>query len=79
MIEGGRAVRQSPLLLTILCITLFAGMASEGFDRLQTAHFIKDFVFPGLGTAQAGSLVWHHQHRRHASGACCNRDREKAC
>jgi DHA3 family tetracycline resistance protein-like MFS transporter len=56
MIEGGRAVRQSPLLLTILCITLFAGMASEGFDRLQTAHFIKDFVFPGLG--QLKPVVW---------------------
>ncbi len=56
MIDGGRAVRQSPVLITILCITFFAGMASEGFDRLQTAHFIKDFVFPSLG--QLNPVVW---------------------
>jgi len=55
-VDSGRAVRQSPLLITILCITLFGGMASEGFDRLQTAHFIKDFVFPSLG--QFKPVVW---------------------
>jgi len=56
MIDGGKAVRQSPVLITILSITFFAGMASEGFDRLQTAHFINDFVFPSLG--QLKPVVW---------------------
>lgn len=49
MMDSGRAIKRSPLLITILFITFFGGMASEGFDRLQTAHFIHDFAFPALG------------------------------
>jgi DHA3 family tetracycline resistance protein-like MFS transporter len=32
--------------------TLFAGMASEGFDRLSQPHFLNDLRFPGHGTPE---------------------------
>ncbi|GCE04915.1 MFS transporter [Dictyobacter aurantiacus] len=56
MADGGKAVRRSRMLLTILCITAFSAMASEGFDRLQTDHFIKNFAFPAIG--HLNTLVW---------------------
>jgi MFS transporter, DHA3 family, tetracycline resistance protein len=43
---GGRAVLASSMLLCVLGTTLFWGLASEGFDRLQTAHFLQDFTLP---------------------------------
>ncbi|GHO85454.1 MFS transporter [Dictyobacter formicarum] len=66
MVDGGKAVTRSKMLLTILCITAFSAMASEGFDRLQTDHFIKNFTFPALeplnrlawfGIISAGSAI----------------------
>jgi DHA3 family tetracycline resistance protein-like MFS transporter len=48
MREGGHAVRASRMLLSILGFTLFVGLASEGFDRLNTAHFLQDFTLPDL-------------------------------
>ncbi len=56
LLNGGRVVRRSPLLLTIILISVFYGMASEGFDRLWTAHFLEDFTLPSLGHLQ--SIVW---------------------
>ncbi|GCF06716.1 MFS transporter [Dictyobacter arantiisoli] len=56
MADGGQAVRRSRMLLTILCITAFVGMASEGFDRLQTDHFIQDFAFPSF--FHLPQLIW---------------------
>ncbi len=56
MVDGGRAVRKSYVLLLILAITAFAAMASEGFDRLSTDHFIKDYHFPDLW--HLSSLTW---------------------
>ncbi|HET9921056.1 MAG TPA: MFS transporter [Ktedonobacteraceae bacterium] len=53
---GGRMVRDKPLLLTIILISAFYGMASEGFDRLWTAHFLEDFTLPSLGHLQP--VVW---------------------
>lgn len=53
---GGRAVRHSPLLVTILALAAFYGMSSEGFDRLWRDHFLYDFVFPSLGALQP--IVW---------------------
>lgn len=41
-----------PLLLSILGIGAIAGMASEGFDRLAAAHFLRDLGLPPL---------WHFQ------------------
>jgi DHA3 family tetracycline resistance protein-like MFS transporter len=44
------------MLLCIFGITLFVGLASEGFDRLDTAHFLQDITLPHLwGMA---SLDW---------------------
>lgn len=54
--RGGAAVRHNPLLLTILSIALFAGMASEGFDRLWGAHLLQDTHLPPIG--QFEPVVW---------------------
>jgi DHA3 family tetracycline resistance protein-like MFS transporter len=53
---GIRVVRRSTVLITILCIGLFYGLYSEGFDRLSTAHLLADFTFPSLGQLQP--VVW---------------------
>lgn len=39
-------IRQKPVLITIMIISLFYGMFSEGFDRLWTPHLLKSFIFP---------------------------------
>ena len=39
-------VKGAPVLLALLAITLCGGLASEGFDRLSTAHFLDDTVIP---------------------------------
>ncbi len=54
--NGLHVVRGRPVLITILLIALFYGMYSEGFDRLSTAHFLADFVFPRLW--QFDSVIW---------------------
>jgi hypothetical protein len=46
--DGVGAVRGKPLLITILAITVIAGAASEGFDRLSTPHFIA-VGWPAIG------------------------------
>jgi MFS transporter, DHA3 family, tetracycline resistance protein len=54
--EGARLVRGRPLLLTILLVAAVLGAASEGFDRLSTAHFIDTIGLPALGGLQP--VVW---------------------
>lgn len=54
--DGLRVVRGRSFLITILLIALFYGLFSEGFDRLWTAHFITNFVFPPLGHFKP--IVW---------------------
>jgi MFS transporter, DHA3 family, tetracycline resistance protein len=54
--ESGRLVRGSPLLITLLCIAAFYGMASEGFDRLWVAHLLLDITLPTLGPLNP--VVW---------------------
>lgn len=46
MRDGIRLVRVRPLLLTILAIAAFYGMASEGFDRLWVKHIYDNTGFP---------------------------------
>lgn len=48
--SGIRAVRGSEILVTILGVELFWGAGSEGFDRLWTAHIIRDVHLPLAGT-----------------------------
>lgn len=54
--DGFRVVRRSSVLISILCVGLFYGLYSEGFDRLSTAHFLTNFTFPSLG--QLKPVVW---------------------
>jgi DHA3 family tetracycline resistance protein-like MFS transporter len=48
MVEGGKAVRKSTMLMCIFGVTLIVGLASEGFDRLDTPHFLQDLTLPHL-------------------------------
>lgn len=48
--------KETPVLLALLGITLCGGLASEGFDRLSTAHFLKDTVMPEIGPLN--SVTW---------------------
>lgn len=57
LLEGGRAVRGSTILLAIMGIGLFVGLYSEGYDRLNTAHLLS-FELPILGGLQLPSVVW---------------------
>lgn len=49
-------VKNAPVLLALLAITLCGGLASEGFDRLSTAHFLQDTVMPEIGPLN--SVTW---------------------
>jgi DHA3 family tetracycline resistance protein-like MFS transporter len=53
--QGARLVRARPALLAILGIVAFAGMWSEGFDRLWEAHFL-EVGLPSLGGLDP--IVW---------------------
>ncbi|MCI0364046.1 MAG: hypothetical protein L0219_09215, partial [Phycisphaerales bacterium] len=50
--EGWGAIRIRPTLITMMLVLFFYGAASEGFDRLWTAHLIRDFTIPSLGVLQ---------------------------
>jgi DHA3 family tetracycline resistance protein-like MFS transporter len=53
---GALLVRATPVLLLIMAISAFAGAWSEGWDRLNEAHLLRDVGLPSfLGT---GSVVW---------------------
>ncbi len=45
--DGVHAVRGRPLLITILVISAFYGIAGLGFQRLWLLHFNEDIGFPG--------------------------------
>lgn len=47
--SGFHLIRARPVLLRILGIGLFIGLYSEGYDRLNTAYFLKDLTLPPLG------------------------------
>jgi MFS transporter, DHA3 family, tetracycline resistance protein len=55
-LQGGRFVRAQPVLLMLLGIAFFIGAASEAFDRLKEAHFIRDIGLPAIGNLDA--VVW---------------------
>ena len=55
-LRGGRFVRAQPVLLMLLGIAFFIGTASEAFDRLKEAHFIRDIGLPSIGHLDA--VVW---------------------
>jgi len=53
---GARYVRFQPLILLLLAISFFAGMATETLDRLWEAHFIRDIGLPAIGSLDP--VVW---------------------
>lgn len=46
--SGIKIIRSKTILMMLLFIALFNGLASEGYDRLNAAHFLKDTVLPKL-------------------------------
>jgi MFS transporter, DHA3 family, tetracycline resistance protein len=48
------SIKQKPVLLLFVWITLFYGLFSEGFDRLWTAHFLNDIRLPDF----QNSVFW---------------------
>jgi MFS transporter, DHA3 family, tetracycline resistance protein len=55
-VAGARYVRLQPLILLLLAISFFAGMATETVDRLWEAHFIRDIGLPAIGSLDP--VVW---------------------
>lgn len=49
-------IKGSSVLLALLTITFCGGLASEGFDRLSTAHFLEDTIMPSFGLVS--SVTW---------------------
>ncbi len=54
--DGVRFVAGHPALRLLFTVAILTGAASEGFDRLRTAHWIREVGFPSLGGLQA--VVW---------------------
>jgi DHA3 family tetracycline resistance protein-like MFS transporter len=46
--RGVRLIRRAPALLLLVGATVFAGAASEGFDRLSEAHLLRDIGVPSF-------------------------------
>lgn len=55
-VAGTRLVRARPILLTIIAIELVHGAYSEGWDRLWTAHLVRDIHIPSVGGYSA--VIW---------------------
>ena len=47
-LRGAHLVRRAPVLVLLVATALFAGAASEGFDRLGEAHLLRDIGMPNL-------------------------------
>lgn len=56
--SGTAAVRANRILLLVMAITLFAGLASEARDRLWEAHLLANFRFPTPFGATLEPAVW---------------------
>jgi DHA3 family tetracycline resistance protein-like MFS transporter len=60
MAAGARSslasVRRRPLILTILAITVVLGLSSEGFDRLNQVHLLRDVSLPRF--AGLSPVLW---------------------
>jgi DHA3 family tetracycline resistance protein-like MFS transporter len=54
--EGARFVASHPALRLLFTVAVLTGAASEGFDRLRTAHWVRDVGFPALGGLEP--VVW---------------------
>jgi MFS transporter, DHA3 family, tetracycline resistance protein len=48
-VAGARYAWAAPVILLLSAVELFTGAASEAFDRLKEAHFLRDVGLPGVG------------------------------
>jgi MFS transporter, DHA3 family, tetracycline resistance protein len=48
--QGLKVVRARTLLITLLAVSIFWGMASEGYDRLSQKHILDNFTLPTIGS-----------------------------
>ena len=53
---GVRYARAAPVIVLLVAVGVFAGMSSEGFDRLKEAHFLRDVGLPAFG--HLSPVVW---------------------
>jgi DHA3 family tetracycline resistance protein-like MFS transporter len=53
---GARYARAAPVIVLLVGVGVFAGMSSEGFDRLKEAHFLRDVGLPVVG--HLSPVVW---------------------
>jgi DHA3 family tetracycline resistance protein-like MFS transporter len=59
--SGASLVRGRPLLITLMALAAVYGATSEGIDRLNEAHFIKDIGLPAFtlpGDIIMSSVIW---------------------
>ncbi|TYS55538.1 MFS transporter [Sutcliffiella horikoshii] len=55
-ISGVTFIKNKPVLIMLLVVTVFIGATSEGFDRLWEAHLLEAFTFPSFGSLDV--VVW---------------------
>lgn len=55
--DGLRLAMARPVVKTLILVSLVAGLASEAFDRLNTASIIERFTFPTI-FGYTGPVVW---------------------
>jgi MFS transporter, DHA3 family, tetracycline resistance protein len=55
-VAGARYARAAPVIVLLVTVGVFAGMSSEGFDRLKEAHFLRDVGLPAVG--HLSPVVW---------------------
>ena len=54
--DGLAAARRPRVLLALLVVALFAGMSTEGIDRLWELHLLREVGLPSLG--QLSPVTW---------------------
>ena len=54
--SGLKFIKNKPIIIILLSVTLFYGLSSEGYDRLSNAHFLQDTTLPKLGNLS--SVTW---------------------
>lgn len=53
---GARLTRNSPVVRTLVLVSLVSGLASEAFDRLWRVHVLRDYAFPALFGSRSPAL-----------------------
>jgi MFS transporter, DHA3 family, tetracycline resistance protein len=56
--SGLSVIRSSPVLIVLTLISLVNGLYSEGFDRLSTAHLVRNIGFPAIFGQTFSEITW---------------------